>query len=156
VTVADIPPPCLAAAERAIIEAGRLPFGQDDIVAGQPGVFARVALEVAAPILAKHIAAQIHGYAAEHEPAAITTDGTMRRSAWRGHFHIATHIALGLPLCANCALPIMRLASSSTGWTHDSGSPVEGWQGVRCPGLLCGATEQGAASSPTGTAGEGS
>ena len=101
---------------------------------------ARAALEAAAPILAGEIAQKITEYAAEHEPDARTAEEMMRRSAWRGHFHTAAHIALGRPLCANCALPVMPLAASSTGWTHDSGSPVEGWQGVRCPGRLCGAT----------------
>lgn len=115
---------------------------------------ARAALEAAAPILARVIARRIAEYASEHEPTATTADGMMRRSAWRRHFHVAAHIALGLPLCANCALPVMRAASSSTGWTHDSGSPVEGWQGVRCPGALCGATprdEEPVSSPPPGT-----
>lgn len=38
------------------------------------------------------------------------------------------------PSCRNCGNPIEG-AGSSTGWTH-----VGNWQGVRCPGLMCGAT----------------
>jgi hypothetical protein len=50
--VPDIPAASLAAAERAIIEAAT-DFGQDNIVAGPSSVFARAALEAAAPILAE-------------------------------------------------------------------------------------------------------
>ena len=129
-----IPPAALLAAGSAI---------RDELRSSrevEPDALARAALEAAAPILAGEIAQKITEYAAEHEPDARTAEEMMRRSAWRGHFHTAAHIALGRPLCANCALPVMPLAASSTGWTHDSGSPVEGWQGVRCPGRLCGAT----------------
>lgn len=38
------------------------------------------------------------------------------------------------PSCGNCGFPIEN-AETSTGWTH-----VGNWQGVRCPGRLCGAT----------------
>jgi hypothetical protein len=100
---------------------------------------ARAALEAAAPVMAGDIAHRIMEYALAHEPEARTAGERMSRSGWRGHFHTAAHIALGKPLCGNCALPIKPLAGSPTGWTHDSGSPVEGWQGVRCPGMVCGA-----------------
>ena len=136
--VPDIPPAAIAAAESAIRDAFPGEFGKPGMP--EPDALARAALEAAAPILAGEIAQKITEYAAEHEPDARTAEEMMRRSAWRGHFHTAAHIALGRPLCANCALPVMPLAASSTGWTHDSGSPVEGWQGVRCPGRLCGAT----------------
>ncbi len=41
--------------------------------------------------------------------------------------------------CDNCGREVKPLAGSSTGWTH-SGT----WQGVRCPGMLCGAVPAGA------------
>ncbi len=41
--------------------------------------------------------------------------------------------------CRNCGFPVVPCGGSSTGWTHDPGSPVKGWQGVRCPSRLCGA-----------------
>lgn len=54
--------------------------------------------------------------------------------------------------CRNCGLPISEapkrrvrylgyadVGGSSTGWIHDPGSPILGWQGVRCPGRLTGA-----------------
>lgn len=46
------------------------------------------------------------------------------------------------PLCTHCRHPIMKDGRSSTGWTHfpDPPDPNKGWQGVRCPGLLTGAT----------------
>lgn len=37
--------------------------------------------------------------------------------------------------CNNCGHVIRPHDGSSTGWTHD-----DAWQGVRCPGLVCGAT----------------
>lgn len=40
--------------------------------------------------------------------------------------------------CHNCGLPIKKLKSSSTGWTHDGP-----WQGIRCQNMLCGATPAG-------------
>lgn len=39
------------------------------------------------------------------------------------------------PACAHCGMAVTREAHSSTGFTH-----VGKWQGIRCPGLLCGAT----------------
>ena len=134
----DIPAEAIdAAAEAVTLAANHFDASETETSAR---IFARAALDAAAPILAGEIAQKITEYAAEHEPDARTAEEMMRRSAWRGHFHPAAPIALGRPLCANCALPVMPLAASSTGWTHDSGSPVEGWQGVRCPGRLCGAT----------------
>lgn len=47
--------------------------------------------------------------------------------------------------CVNCSEPIRRSDQSSTGWTHDPGRPDRGWQGIRCPGHLCGATPPAAA-----------
>lgn len=39
--------------------------------------------------------------------------------------------------CQHCGHPI-EAAPTSTGWTHGGA-----WQGVRCPGMLCGATPAG-------------
>lgn len=50
--------------------------------------------------------------------------------------------------CKNCGLPVKPEGRSSTGWTHDSGSGTEGWQGIRCPGMLCGAFPEDAARNP--------
>jgi hypothetical protein len=36
--------------------------------------------------------------------------------------------------CTNCGYRITPLHQSSTGWTHTGD-----WEGIRCPGLLCGA-----------------
>lgn len=38
--------------------------------------------------------------------------------------------------CDNCGRAIHPAPRSSTGWTHDDGD----WQGVRCAGMVCGAT----------------
>ncbi len=44
---------------------------------------------------------------------------------------------LATPVCLNCERRVRPLASSSTGWTH--GVERGDWQGVRCPGRICGA-----------------
>lgn len=41
--------------------------------------------------------------------------------------------------CRHCDHPIRRNPSSSTGWEHWPGDPAKGWQGIRCPGRICGA-----------------
>ncbi|HEV2375186.1 MAG TPA: hypothetical protein VGS19_23880 [Streptosporangiaceae bacterium] len=41
--------------------------------------------------------------------------------------------------CRNCGRSIVPAGGSPTGWTHDPGSPIKGWQGIRCPSRLCGA-----------------
>jgi len=52
------------------------------------------------------------------------------------------------PRCKNCGLPIQRERHKSaldheqlrsrSGWTH-GGHMRDDWQGIRCPGRLCGA-----------------
>jgi hypothetical protein len=110
---------------------------------GWAQVLARGALEAAAPILAEAIARKILTHMYEREPEVEGPDRDLRRAAWRNYFHTAAHIAKGLPVCANCARPIERHPKSATGWWHKAPSPVEGWQGIRCPGMLCGATPAG-------------
>ncbi len=47
-------------------------------------------------------------------------------------------------LCGNCGLPITDFTKSAyrspTGWSHDRWG---GWEGIRCPGRLTGATPGG-------------
>lgn len=49
--------------------------------------------------------------------------------------------------CVHCGEPIRRAwpKQSSTGWTHDPGVSDRGWQGIRCPRMVCGATPPAAA-----------
>lgn len=64
--------------------------------------------------------------------------------------------------CRHCGLPItqghgadyfMRASAerSPTGWTHLGKSPAEGWQGIRCPGSLTGATPAETGGGSEGT-----